>query len=171
VFLPLWLGGCYGVYSDQLVGDKPVVLVSDEWEGTWIHKDGAVTVAVTNKSHGLLQVGWVEKKQGNLEFESYRVELRQSGQWVFGNVRDPEQPKRVLWARVRKEGNQVTLWIPDRARFEEMVRQRQIEGKVDTPGEDVMLIGFGPETVGRLLADHGLPLQWDEPLVFQRLAR
>lgn len=169
--LPL-LGGCYGVYSGEPVGEKPRVLVPEEWEGTWTHRDGAVTVAVTDKDRGLLQVGWVEKKQGRLVSEIHQVELRQSGPWTFGNVRDPDDPARVLWARVRQEHGEIVVWIPDRARFEDLVRQRQLEGRIDKEGQDVFLTGFNAAAVKRLMArDGGLPLDLEHPIVLHRLSR
>ena len=171
LMLPL-LGGCYGVYSTRAVGERPLVIDPEAWEGTWVHKDGAVTVAVTNPERGLLQLGWAEKKQGKLVFENYHVELRQTGQWIFGNVRDPGRPKLYAWARVVIDGNQIVLWVPDRARFEDMVRDNSIEGRVEKKGEDVILTGYGPEAVKRLMtSDGGIPLEYERPLVFHRLSR
>jgi len=169
--LPL-LGGCYGVYTSEPVGEKPRALVPEEWEGTWMHPDGAVTVAVTDKDRGLLQVGWVEKKQGRLVPEIYQVEMRQSGLWTFGNVRDPDEPARMLWARVRKEDGELIVWIPDRARFEDLVRRRVVAGRIDKAGQDVYLSGFNAAAVQRLMArDGGLPLELEDPIVLRRLSR
>lgn len=169
--LPL-LGGCYGVYSTQVVGEKPLVLEPEKWEGTWVHRDVAITAVVMDKARGLLEVGWTEKKQGKLVFEKHRVELRQSGKWIFGNVRHAERPKLTVWSRVQVDGDQIILWMPDRNRFEAMVRNRSIEGRNEKTGEDVILTGFTPETVSRIMnAEGGAPLDWERPLVFQRLSR
>jgi hypothetical protein len=67
LLLTLCLCGCSAVYSTGPFGEKPWNIEGEiaEWEGTWIYPDGALTVAVTDGSSGLLKVAWVEKKGGN----------------------------------------------------------------------------------------------------------
>jgi len=43
-----------------------------------VYKDGAVTVAVVDKEKGVLETGWVEKKQDKLGFVHFKVLLRES---------------------------------------------------------------------------------------------
>ena len=110
------LSGCSAAYSVKPMGEQPQVLVPEEWEGTWIHKEGTVTVAVTDHAKGVIEVGWVEKRQGRLAFEAYQVELLRSGEWVFGNVHDQNKTGHYFWGRVSKDDGQLTLWVPVRTR-------------------------------------------------------
>jgi len=164
------MAGCYGVYSTEPVGEKALVIDPEDWEGTWVHADMAVTLAVIDGKNGWLQAGWVEKKQGKLVYEQFRVQLRQSGEWVFGNVRDPEKPKWVLWGKVRREGQQAVVWFPDRQRLEALVGEGVLPGHVEKPGEHVILHGYKPEALPPLSVKN-VPLEWDRPLIFRRLSR
>jgi len=168
----LVLGGCHVVYSTSPVGDRPVKLVSDDWEGTWTHKDGAVTVAVTDAEKGALEIGWVEKKQDRLVFEHYQVLVRQSGEWQFGNVRDPEEPRRYVWGRLRHDNDQLVLWVPSFEVFKSLVKRRIVKGRVSENGEDVILDSLDPSVLQRLTrGDDGVVLDWGRPLVFTRQSR
>jgi hypothetical protein len=169
---PLLLGGCHAVYSAQPVGDKPVVLVAGDWEGTWVHKDGAVTVAVVNPEKGVLEIGWVEKRQDRLVFERYQVLVRQSGQWLFGNVQDPDRPRLYVWGRLRNEDNRIVLWAPEVGKLKSLVERKIVRGSVTENGEDVILDGPDAAELQRLMrGTDGISLDWERPLVFSRQSR
>ena len=76
LLLTLCLCGCGAIYSTGPFGEKPWNIEGEiaEWEGTWIYPDGALTVAVTDGSSGLLKVAWVEKK-GGVEVTRWPVPL------------------------------------------------------------------------------------------------
>ncbi len=151
------------------MGEQPLVLVPEEWEGTWIHKEGTVTVAVTDTAKGVIEVGWVEKRQGRLTFEAYQVQLLRSGEWVFGNVHDQEKTGHYFWGRVSKEDGQLTLWVPDVAKVKALVTKAVLPGTLVNDGEDVVLDELSAAHL--LVITEGTVLEWDRPLVFLRLTQ
>jgi len=164
------LGGCYGVSSDQPVGAEQHRLDAGEWEGTWLHGEGVVTVAVTRAEAGQLEIGWLEKKHGKLSPEVYEVEIRRSGRQLYGNVRDPRHPGAFLWAPIDKHRNEVVIWVPDRERIMEMVKTHQIGGRPGANGEDVLLTGFKEDVLATLMRDsRSEVLDVRNPRVFRRL--
>jgi hypothetical protein len=56
--------GCAAVSSVAPVGERAKEISQNEWGGTWIHKSHSITIKVLNEQKGLLQVAWVEEKEG-----------------------------------------------------------------------------------------------------------
>jgi hypothetical protein len=165
----LLLAGCNAVYSDKPVGETPVVVTPEEWEGTWAHKEGAVTVAVSDGAKGLLDVGWVEKKQGQLVFEHYRVQLLQSGRWMFGSTEDSKRPAHFVWGSIEKDGEQLILWTPNVARVRELVATGELRGRL--LDDDVMVTDAAPGDIEKIMSLAVGAMDWERPLVFNRIAR
>ncbi len=113
--------GCTTVSSVEPVGEHPKEISQDEWDGTWIHKNQSVTIKVLDTPKGLLQVAWVEEKGGSLKLESYQVAIRESSQWIFGNVKEKETSARYHWALMKKDKGQIVIWTPDPAHFRKLV--------------------------------------------------
>ncbi len=168
-FCIIVLSGCSAAYSIKPMGEQPLVLVPEEWEGTWIHKEGTVTVAVTDSAKGVIEVGWVEKRQGRLAFEAYQVQLLKSGDWLFGNAQDQDKTSHYFWGRVSKDDSQLTLWVPDVAKIKALVEKTVLPGTLINDGEDVVL---GELSAAHLLViTEGAVLEWGRPLVFLRLTQ
>jgi len=151
------------------VGGKPQAIVPADWEGTWLHPEGTITVAVTDKDQGRLEVGWVEVKKNQLVFEKYSVQLRTAGPWMFGNIPDPEGGKRFLWGRLKQETRQLTIWLPDVERVKALVAAGKLPGRIDGNGSDVVLDGLSARQLDAMAAgEFGPVLDSDAPLVFIR---
>ena len=163
------LSGCSAVYSIHPVGEQPLTLVPEEWEGTWLHQEGTVTVAVTDSAKGFIEIGWVEKRQNRLAFETYPVQLLKYGDWLFGNVHDRDKTGHHLWGRVRKDDGQLTLWAPDVAKIKTLVVQDVLPGRLINDGEDVVLDELSAAHM--LVIVEGTVLEWGRPLVFLRLTQ
>jgi len=169
-FTLAFLTGCHAVYSTHLMGETPAAISPDDWEGTWVHKDGAVTVVVLDREKGILAVGWVEKKQERLQYEHYKVQLRKSGEWLFGNVQDPDKPKLYVWARVRNADDQIIVWVPDVERAKTLIQKGALPGRVEEADGDVVLSNPGTTELGIIMSgEKGMILDWAQPRVFRRL--
>jgi hypothetical protein len=86
-------------------------------------------VRVIDAGKGVLEVAWLEKKLDGLALESYKVYLRESGDWLFGNLENPDRPQHYLWGRVKREEGQLILWIPDLSKFTDLVKKGVLPGK------------------------------------------
>jgi len=164
------LAGCSAAYVTQPLGEAPLVLSAPEWDGTWLHREGAVTVKVMDSEKGRLQVGWVESREEGLKYFQYDVLLYQAGDWLFGNVRE-NGSQRYVWARVKKEADQITLWTPETTQLEQLVRRGVLPGAIDEDGNVIL----APLTAEQLRAittgRHGEVLEREEPVVLLRVAR
>jgi len=162
--------GCTTVSSIGPVGEHPKEISKDEWDGTWIHKDHSVTIKVLNASKGLLQMAWVEEKEGSLKLESYQIFIRESGEWIFGNVREKEDSTSHYWALIKKDKGQIIVWTPDPAYFKRLIQTGVIRGKVEK--YDVVLEKLTPEQLKVILSDDkGAGFEWQNPVVFFRLGK
>jgi hypothetical protein len=160
--------GCSAVYSSRPIGDKPMNIQSkqDEWEGTWTHKDGAMTIKVVDGSNGVLKVGWVKDDHGDLKCETADVYLLDSGGWTFASIRDQDETNknRYIWARIKKEERSAILWGPDVNKFKALVRAGKIPGAVD--GSDVVLGNLASNHLEVITSEtNGVLFYWDEPFV------
>ena len=165
------LAGCAAVSSVEPMGERPKPLLEKEWAGTWLHQDHPVVIRAADPEQGLVEVAWVEEKQGALRLESYQIALRESGDWTFGNVLETDQPGRCYWVVVRKEQGQIVIWPPDPDRCAALVKSGAIPGTVEEGG-DVILDRLTPEQTLRVVsAEQGGCLSWTEPLVYFRLGK
>ena len=169
----LVLTGCSAVYTTQPMGEKPCKIEAQDWDGTWIHKEGSVTMKVVDGENGLLRIAWTEPKEGSLAFESHDVELRETGSWMFASTRDDsatEEP-RCLWACLKRDGKQVVVWLPDATKFKGLVRAQKLPGTIEED-RDVILENLEPRHLSIIAGEQeGVLFTWDEPIVFFRFAR
>lgn len=162
--------GCATVSSVEPVGERPKEISQNEWGGTWIHKDHSITTKVLNEQKGLLQVAWVEEKEGELKLESYEVLIRESGEWIFGNVKRKGDAPSHYWALMKKEAGQMIIWTPDLSQFRKLVQTGDLRGKVEK--YDIILEKLTPDDLkGILSGNKGVCFEWQNPVVFFRIGK
>ncbi len=163
--------GCATVASVEPVGDRAKELFQDDWGGAWIHQDHPIMIKVADPRQGVLQVAWAEEKGGRFVLESYQIEMRETGEWTFGNVKAKEGPAPYLWALVKYEPGQIIIWTPDPAHFRKLVETGALPGKVDQGG-DVALEKLSSEHLKVLMSgDRGVCFDWKTPIVFFRVGK
>jgi hypothetical protein len=170
--LLLCLWGCDSVTSTALVGEKPVSLVAEEWDGTWLNAEGAVTLKVTDASQGKLRASWIEESGDELKLETWNIQIRSSGSWSFANVRDDgddqEIEERYLFTRVKKDNRQILFWMPDTDAFTAAVKAGQLPGEISD--SNVRLTALNADHLAVIKSDQRPTLfDWDEPLVLLRV--
>jgi hypothetical protein len=173
-FFTLLLGalilGCVTVSSFEPVGERPKEISQNEWGGTWIHKDHAITIKVLDEQKGLLQVAWVEEKEGGLKFESHQVAIRESGEWIFGNVQGSRDVASHYWALVKKGAGQIVAWTPDSEQFRKLVQTGDLRGKAER--YDIVVEKLTPDDLkGILSGKKGICFEWQNPVVFFRIGK
>jgi hypothetical protein len=170
--LILALSGCTAVYVAEPIGEKPCKIEAQEWEGTWLHKDGTLTMKVMDGEKGLLKIAWVEPKEETLALESLEVQLWESGSWVFANTKeDSADEAGYLWARIKQDGKQVVIWLPDEAKFKVLVEQGKLPGRIERDG-DVILDRLEPQHLSLITGEQeGVLFAWDQPVVLIRYTR
>src|SRR6185436_10387235 len=106
---------CNPVLSKRAVGEKPAQLAPAEWDGNWISSDGPVNLKVIDGEKGRLSASWTEEAQGRPTLKTATIEVRQQGDWLFGNTLEDGNGKSrgYLWARIWKEDRQIIVWEPD----------------------------------------------------------
>jgi hypothetical protein len=172
----LALAGCTNVYSSRPIGEQAAVLDEEAWEGTWVNRGGAMTIMVEDAGQGALQAAWVEENDGVLKLHSFHVMLRQSGDWIFCNLREPDEQdeqenteERYLWGRIKNQDGQILFWLPEVDKVKALVEQGVLPGTVDEEG-DVLLSPLTPEQLQVITSgEHGVLLDWEEPIVLLRL--
>lgn len=170
--LLLLLWGCDSVTSTALVGEQPVSLVAEEWDGTWLSAGGTVTLKVLDAEQGKLRAAWIEDSGGKLKMETWLVQIRSSGSWSFANVRDDggnqEIEERYLFSRVKKDSRQILFWMPDTEAFTAAVKAGHLPGEIID--SSVRLSALNASHLEVIKSDQGPGLfDWDEPLVLLRV--
>lgn len=166
--LVMILAGCDYVSSVHPVGDAPLTVDEAEWEGTWLHADGPLTVRVADGQQGLLEVAWVEEEDGAFVLESIDVHLRQFGDWTFASFSGVEDAPDLLWSRLVRDEEQVFLWWPRPEEFKRLVEAGLLPGKIED--DNVELAQLEAEHLAIIVSEeHGMLFEWDDPMTFNRL--
>ncbi|HKO99937.1 MAG TPA: hypothetical protein VJU86_23385 [Pyrinomonadaceae bacterium] len=169
VFVALLLAatGCNPVISKRPVGPQPARIVAAEWEGNWIGPDGGVAIKVVDAYPAILKVAWREDDGGKRTMKTALVELRESGDWFFANTRAEGEGNGYLWARVKKEKQQILIWEPDNEAFTKLVNDGVLPGRIDQ--KKVTLEELDTKKLSGLQSgDYGVPFKWSEPLILFR---
>jgi hypothetical protein len=112
----------------------------------------------------------VEEKDGGLNLESHEVAIRESGEWIFGNVKGKGDAASHYWALMKKEASQIIAWTPDPAPFRKLVQTGVLRGKVEK--YDIILEKLTPDDLkGILSGDKGVCFEWQNPVVFFRIGK
>jgi len=166
------LAACSSVYSTNPVGEKPVQLDSGQWDGNWLGADGVMTIRVKDAEQGILQVAWIE----DMELLQYQVQLLESGDWVFFNLREEDDDDGYFWGRIKNDGDSIILWDPDIKKFRALVTKGVLPGEVKKTGKnmeffsDVILGELTPAHLQVITSgDQGVLFNWDEPLLLIKL--
>jgi hypothetical protein len=181
-FLIFGIISCTNVLSVHPLGDAPCPLIPEEWDGIWHSDEMAMTLKVTDRTKGLIDVAWIEEKSGVLDMETFHCEVRHGPKWMYLNVKDDDQPdiKAYLWGRIKKEGSTLMFWLPESNRFKQAVDQgtlaaRPARTKTDEKTEtqktsgDIILSDPSTKITG-LIESHGAEyFEWDRPLVLFKL--
>jgi len=163
------LCGCASVYSVVPVGEREKEVSQNDWEGLWINREQVINIKVLDKAKGLLLVAWLEDKEGDFKLESYQVEIRGTGEWTFGNMKEKEGDTRYYWGLIEKEKNQIIIWTPEPSQFKKLVRAELLTGNIEKGG-DVVLEKLTVEHLKLIMSeDKGVCFDWKKPIVFFRL--
>jgi len=162
--------GCGVVYTTQPIGEKPSLIEAKNWEGTWTNGEDFLTINVLDETNGLLQAAWIEHDQNQIKLESCKVHLLESGDWVFVSIQDKDNPKRYGWGRIKKDGQQVVVWLPDSVKFKTLVKEGQLPGRIEN--DDVVLGDLTSEHLKLITSEtEGVLFEWDKPIVFRRFSK
>ncbi len=160
--------GCSSVVTKRLVGEKQARIVAKEWEGDWVTREGTVRVKVIDVEKGILKVFWLEDdKQGNSAMRTAKVELRESGEWLFANTED-DKGRGYVWGRIRNEDRQIVVWTPDDKLFYQLIKDGVFPGKIESG--DVILEELKPQHLKIITSgEKGVLFSWDRPSVFVKV--
>lgn len=169
------LSSCANVASKEPLGDAPAKLDTEEWNGTWITPQKTVLhVMVKDPEKGILTVAYVDSDQKTKGFKlkSHEVQVRSSGNWLWGNSKDPETGA-WLFCRMQMNEHQMACWMPDRELCESWVSAGKLKGDLEmkknvAPG--TLILDLPSDTV-KAITSGSLPgfLTMEHPFVFARL--
>lgn len=148
--------GCAAVYVDAPVGEIPVALDPDEWDGTWIVDGNAVVFKVLDPEGGLIQLGWIEsEEEGELTVGRALLHLREAGERMFATLESDESEEGWhYWALVIRTEENLLVLEPKVDRFRGLVQEGRLPGHVEgESGSDVYLTGMEPRHLNLILAE------------------
>ena len=179
VALAVVLSGC--VVAPNPIGDEPIKLKAEEWEGIWLDEDdedGVLTIRVADAAKGELEVGWIEEDEDRLVLKSYLFQLRRTGGWVFANTKlegedhpNPESGEDwYYFLRIENEdGVQITAWQPDTDRFDALIEESALPGQVGSYYDNTYLGELEPEHMAMIMSTERPLFGCEEPLVLRRI--
>jgi len=165
LMMGLAMTACSWVTSVVPVGDSPVYLEPEEWEGLWKYDDvidGKLTVET-------LAVYVVDAAGGILEFCNLSVDCTHTPGRAFVRQHTHADSKAsfisaksdqgyfeedfddYIWAKYGRLGNALILYLPHAGSFDKLVYRGEMPGKVD--GEDVLLEQLSNDQLNRITTD------------------
>jgi len=166
-----WLiSGCTAVYTSEPVGDEPVKLLAQDWEGTWVQDEDFFVIRLSEPDQGMLVAAWIEEEDDSLKMESLKGHIRATGDTMFISFRDKDYPDtpRYFWARIKQDGRQIIFWQPDEKVFKMLVDSNQLPGKIED--DNIILEPLKNEHLKLISDDKGKTLfDWQDPIIFLKL--
>ena len=167
----IWLmSGCVAVYTTEPVGDEPVKLQAQDWEGTWVQDKDFFVIRLSEPDQGMLVAAWIEEENDSLKLESLNGHIRATGDTMFISFRDKDYPDspRYFWARIKQDGRQIIFWQPEEKAFKALVESKQLPGSIDD--DNIILEPLKNEHLRFIIEDKNKNLfDWQEPIVFLKL--
>jgi hypothetical protein len=181
IALMLFLTACVEVTSTAPVGSKAVPIDAEEWNGTWLDDDDEpVLFRVVDSANGILKMSGIEESDGTRRWVHSYVYLRtvpgHEG-WIFASYQDKpadHEPPGYLWARVKRQGEFLLVWLPDSTKFEELVEEGALPGEVIRGEESgnvahITLDEFDEEHLALIASEErGVLFDWDDPRIWWR---
>jgi hypothetical protein len=154
------------------VGEKPAVLIPDEWTGSWLVPDGVLTIRVIDPGKGIIEALFIDDEKKDALLEKYTIHLFKSGDFLFASTKDSDHPDpiRYLWGLMRKDDRRIMIWLPEEDKFRDLVAKGTIPGTSD---KDKVTLGDLKSEQLKLLSskDAGNLYDWSEPIVLIKLGK
>lgn len=172
------LAGCAAVYSPVPMGEEPMAIDAEQWDGLWTAPDIGLVVKTVDAEQGLLDVLMID----GTTTQSSLVQLMRSGGWVFASVRVEEEPdtdeplpsppegadatdegtagpddesglviadaKPWAFLRVVNKEDTLVIWMPHADRFRRAIERGHLPGRIAEEEAG------DPVYLGTLTADH-----------------
>ena len=169
------LSGC--VVAPNPIGDEPMKLKAEEWEGIWLtyfdDEPMALTIRVADPAKGEIEVAWIEEVKGQLVARSNDYQIRRTDDWVFASTKlegedhpDPESGEDWYgFFRIKNEdGVQITGWWPDWERIDDDLLR---DGPA--PYDYSYLRELEPEHMAMIMSTERPQFAWEQPMVLRRM--
>jgi hypothetical protein len=167
---------CSVVTVTEPIGEEPVRLQADEWEGLWkLYSYGPadesdedfLVIEVSDSEKGVLKVQGI----GRESKDTIQVYLRESNGWMFGSYRDPDEgDKGMVWGRFEKKGDHIFIWIPEHDKFSDLVKDGLLPGH--PYAKDLLILsGLKPEHLKLITSgSQGMLFHWELPSFMVRVS-
>lgn len=180
VFCLLTVIGCFE--SQEPVGETPIGINPQEWEGTWVSLDkktDTLVLQVVDAPQGILLMKktiWNDWKK-QVDSRTSVLYLRKSGDWLFASWKQEFEDKGFLWGRTgnwaMKDGRRVILfWLPDFEKVPRLITRGELPGRLvgGKEGKQEILGPLLPKHY-RVLRDREKDIFSEGPAVFIRQAK
>ncbi len=164
--------GCHSVYTTHPIGNPPLKISAEKWDGTWINNDGSIVLKVTDPEKGHLIAALIESKQDDLKLEKFDIELRGTNDFIFINFKAKNKKENVLyvWGKIKKKEREIIVWGPNVEKFRELVKKGKLPGKIKN--KDVYLDTLKDEHLKFITSEeNALLFDLNNPAVFFRLTK
>jgi len=132
----------------------------------------STVIKVVDSEKGFLRFASIKKSDGTLELEEIEVFLRSSGDWIFLNMKDKDNPEisQYLWGRIANKGKQIILWLPDYEKFKALIEEGKFPGEIQD--DNIVLGELDPKHYELITSESiGVPFHWDDPMVLNKITK
>ena len=168
------LAGCE-VVSVKPVGNVPMVIEPEDWEGLWVSDTGEVwaVVRVVNAAEGELEIAGIDFDEDSFRMDTNVVYLRTLvadvvARTMFVSMYD-EESDIYGWGLLSRDDDHVEIRLPAASRFRELVEEGALSGKVeDNLLKTVILEELTAEHLAIISAADEVLWQSGEPEIIRR---
>ena len=191
------LSACDSVFVEQPLGEEVVVLDEALWQGQWSNGEIVITTSIIDAEKGILQAAWIERREHGAELEMVTGYVRKTGERIYLNLPnlDKDEPpggapaelpagssgdspavapvdsgnREYHWARLVLDEHHASMWWPNQDRFRDAVTSGTLPGTVKED-KDVLLGSLNAEQLDMINSPQANLLNWEQPIVFVRIA-
>ena len=134
----LALPSCATVTSQKPIGETPAHLDPKKWDGHWGTGDGhSLCICVKSADQGLLELGYLEARDNQVQFHKLEVHVTQAGGWLWASVKD-EGHKEYMVGRLSEPDEHLLAWMLESPTILEAVKAGKLAGEVvkDEKGQE-----------------------------------
>ena len=131
----LTLASCTNVVSKKPVGETAAHLDPKDWNGAWAVSNGqSIHVCVKATDPSVLEVGWVDIKDGALQFQKLDVHVSEAGGWLWASFREKQDQPYTI-ARISAAGDHFLAWTLLAEPLAQAVKSGALKGEIQTKNE------------------------------------
>jgi hypothetical protein len=156
ISLVFLLSGCFAPLSKQPMGDTPIPVLSEQWDGIWLLNGLEITAEVIDENEGTISISFIDDSGDEPYLAEYTVYLKNWESWGMANAQ-LKGTDVYIWALIVADLDNgiIIAYEPNNDLVEQLIYDKELPGNVESGSNGFCCGGFEKATL-ELLNNHEL---------------